>query len=1184
MRRRGAFGVTVASVTAVVVALGTAVVAMPVAAREPVSKIEAALARTLDTKPSADFWLVFGGEADLSGAGAIKDWGARGAAVVDSLRETADRSQAAVRRRLTAAGADFDAYYIANAILVRNGAGSLAEELAKRAEITRVVAARSLTIPEPTRGEVERQVDTVEWGIAAINADDVWSGFGVRGEGMVVANIDTGVQYDHPALVAGYRGNAGGGGFDHNYNWFDPARVCGNPSLVPCDNHGHGTHTMGSMVGDDGAGNQIGVAPGARWIAAKGCATNACSDATLLAAGQWILAPTDLAGANPRPDLRPNVVNNSWGGGEDDFWYQAMVNAWRAAGIFPAFSSGNEGPGCDTAGSPGDYTAAYATGAFDINGSIASFSSRGPGEGGSVKPNLAAPGVNVRSSEPGNGYASSNGTSMASPHTAGTVALMWSAAPALTGDIAETELLLDATAVDTGNLACGGTDDDNNVWGEGRLDAFAAVQTSPRGPAGILTGTVSDAGGGDPVEAATVHIAGPVTRDLVTGSDGSYRSTLPVGDYTVTVSAFGYVDATASATLTEGATTRLDLPLTALARFTVRGHVLDSAGNPVRGATVAALGVPIPPVTTGAEGGYAIPDVPVGGYQVRASASTCTAPQTLAVTVDGDETLDFALPVVRDGFGYQCRPETGGYVEGDTPVALTGDDAAATIPLPFSFFLYGRSYQQAFVSTNGHVNFLAPSTAFSNAAIPSTAAPNGAIYAFWDDLRIDAGSQVLTRLSGTAPNREFLIEWRNATFFNAATLRVDVQAVLAESGELLLRYRNLDPAQPRETGGSATVGIENQAGTTAFQYSLNTPTLADSQAIRFIPPATGRITGTVTDVNDGQPVAGATVRALADGAVVDTTVTGADGGYRLQLVLGTYTVEVSNTNYLTDTGSVTLSTPGQVVTRDAALHTPRADLTPSALSFLAQEGQLRTALLTLTSTSELPLTFAVTDQASWLWTVPGSGTVAAGSPRTLTTRVDPTGLEPGSVYGSTLTLATNAGRTPTITVPVTLVVPAYRTGIDAGGSASTDSAGDLWVSDQAWTAGGYGYLVRGRVIRTRRAIAGTVDDTLYQTSREATGGYRFDTLPAGNYTVELGFAELERGLRPGRRVFDVTVNGQPVLVDYDIAARVGTLVADRHQVQVEVADGGSIEVQLVPHPDKRGPVINAVRVTHRPDL
>ena len=149
----------------------------------------------------------------------------------------------------------------------------------------------------------------------------------------MVANIDTGVQFNHPALVGKYRGNLGGGNFDHNYNFFDPANIC--PGDVPCDNNGHGTHTMGTMVGDDGAGNQIGVAPGAKWIAAKGCETTGCSEGSLLAAGQWVVAPTDINGQNPRPDLRPDIVNNSWGGGRGDDWYEQTVAAWRRGRHLP---------------------------------------------------------------------------------------------------------------------------------------------------------------------------------------------------------------------------------------------------------------------------------------------------------------------------------------------------------------------------------------------------------------------------------------------------------------------------------------------------------------------------------------------------------------------------------------------------------------------------------------------------------------------------------------------------------------------------------------------------------------------------------------------------------------------------------------------------------------------------------
>ena len=1175
-----------ALVLASAVLAATGLLVIPAAAQPSTngsSKIEKSLAAELDTEGSADFYVEFAEQADLSTASVIADWNQRGKAVVDALRRTADASQSDVRKQLDLTGTSYQPFWVANTVLVRSGSDSLAQTLASFGDVTRLRSPHTYSLPQPSPGVAEDAINTVEWGINRIRADQVWSTFGVRGEGITVANIDTGVDFDHPALVGKYRGNTGGGTFNHNYNWFDPSNVCGTPSLAPCDNNNHGSHTMGTMLGDDGASNQIGVAPGARWIAAKGCETNSCSDFALLSSGQWILAPTDLSGANPRPDLRPNIVNNSWGGGGNNTWYLATVNAWRAAGIFPAFSNGNSGPACGTSGSPGDYAESFSSGAFDINGVIASFSSRGPAAG-RIKPNLAAPGVNVRSSVNGGGYAAFNGTSMASPHTAGTVALMWSAAPSLIGDLTQTMALLNQTAVDTSDLTCGGTADNNNVWGEGKLDAFAAVEQSPRGPVGTLAGTVSNASTGAPLSGAQVNVTGPVNRSATTGASGTYQFTLPVGSYSITVSAFGFTNASATVTITEGQTTTQDFPLTPAPSGSLSGTV-SSASGPVANATVTITGTPIPPATTNASGQYSFASVPNGTYPVTVTAGGCFGSVSQSVTVNGDTTQNFTVPQRADnGFGYTCVIESAGYVQGDTPLALTGDDAATSVPLPFPFFFYGQTYNTAFVSTNGNLNFQAANTTFSNTAIPSTATPNAAIYPMWDDLNVVSGTgSMWTRTTGTAPNRSFLVEWRNVDFFNT-TLRVDLEAQLNEDGTIVTRYRNID-TDPREQGNSATVGIENAAGTIALQYSFNTAVLSDAQSIRFRPPPTGRVTGTVTDANDGLPLAGASVRALSGSTVVGTATTGADGTYDVRLLLGTYTIEVSKTNYGTNSGSVTLSSDGQVVTRNVALATARAEVTPSSLSFLANAGQLRSALVTVrnTSTSGVTLNYAVDDDASWMWVVPGSGTVAPGAAQALTVRADPTGLAPG-VYTGTVRLTTNAGRQPVIDIPVTLVVPAYRQGVNAGGNAYTDTAGDPWAADKAYSAGSFGYLDAGKVISIKKGIAGTNDDALYQDQRERTSGYRFDNLPAGTYVVDLAFAELRSGLMPGARVFDVSINGNVVLPGYDPMAAVGSLTADHRTFTVTVADGGSVVVSLGARAGKLPPVINAVRVTHRPDL
>src|SRR5690625_2912490 len=344
-------------------------------------KVESTLQRELKSTDSTDFWIHFDDTADLTAASRIEDWAERGTAVADALRRTAAESQDNVRAHLDGENVDYQAFWATNAIHIQDGDSALAEAMAQYEDVGALLPSREYDSPELEEDTAARTLDTVEWGIDAIKANDVWDQYDVRGDGIIVANIDSGVQYDHPALVNQYRGNNGDGTFDHNYHWFDAYDRCGGDA--PCDHDGHGTHTMGTMVGSEDAANQIGVAPDVQWIAANGCCT---SDAGLIASAQWMLEPTDIAGANPDAAQRPHIVNNSWGTQlpSVDPFLEDIVLAWEASGIMGIWSNGNLGAACRTSGSPGSRIVNYSVGAYDVDGTIAGFSSRGAGQDGEI--------------------------------------------------------------------------------------------------------------------------------------------------------------------------------------------------------------------------------------------------------------------------------------------------------------------------------------------------------------------------------------------------------------------------------------------------------------------------------------------------------------------------------------------------------------------------------------------------------------------------------------------------------------------------------------------------------------------------------------------------------------------------------------------------------------------------------
>ena len=462
----------------------------------------------------ADLYVIAAGWPDLSAALGLSTKEAKTRFVVERLRGFSDAAQSALRQGLRERGLIYQDVWLDNALRVRRATAQDLDWLAARSDLILVDVDAQLDVVAPPprvgavwhpaalrwqalfgpsfadrlRADTQPAASGVAWGVARIGAPELWAR-GITGQGVVVADLDTGVRWDHAALASHYRGWVAGWA-QHAGNWFDPVGYTDSPEDVS----GHGTHTAGIMIGDDGRGNQIGVAPGATWIGCRNMsgAQGIGAVSLYLMCFQFALAPTGLAGENPDPGQAADITSNSWacdpGFGEagcdrPDALARAL-DALRLAGVLVVVSNGNSGAaGCNSVTlAPATMAGGLAVGAYQATGEVARFSSRGPSPmGGVIKPDVVAPGVDILSAAVGNrnAYRLASGTSMAAPHVAGAAALLISAAPYLRGNVAEIEAILRQTArpmpvTETCGVAAGSARP-NNTTGYGAIDAPAAV-------------------------------------------------------------------------------------------------------------------------------------------------------------------------------------------------------------------------------------------------------------------------------------------------------------------------------------------------------------------------------------------------------------------------------------------------------------------------------------------------------------------------------------------------------------------------------------------------------------------------------------------------------------------------------------------------------------------------------------
>jgi len=562
-------------------------------------------------------------------------------AVIHHLQQTAVSSQASLINQLemwTIEGhvSSHHSLWIINAVVV-TGTTEVIADIAKRADVEAVLPDEQHRYFEPTDklGEMlnsqqltaNNQQLTINsqsptWGVERIGAPAIWHGLGIDGGGVTIAIMDSGTDWLHPDLLPNYRGNLGGGVYEHDGNWYHTS----NPTATaPIDLLGHGTHVAGTAVGQNG----IGVAPGANWIAVSVADEYGFIYESDVHSGfQWLMAPAG------DPALAPDIVNNSWGGSPYAITFLDDVLALQAAAIIPVFAAGNNGPFPETVGSPASYTSTLSVAASDDIDEIAWFSSRGPSPLTTAQnPWIAAPGTATYSSLPDGEYGFYNGTSMATPHVVGAMALLLQANPTFTQ-----QEMMDVMAQTAVSISTTHPNDDS---GWGRLNAYAAVASQVH--SGMLEGVVR--GDGQPLAdvAVVITMTNGVTVAFQTDENGRYHADVRAGLYSVATEPFGYENASASGLpVIVNQTTIHDFDLTRLPSGTIMGVVRDADTNEPLNAIISVQGAPAT-ATTDVNGRYTL-TLPANSYQLIAAADSHRLGRAdVVVNVGETAVFDFSL-------------------------------------------------------------------------------------------------------------------------------------------------------------------------------------------------------------------------------------------------------------------------------------------------------------------------------------------------------------------------------------------------------------------------------------------------------------------------------------------------------------------------------------------------------------